>query len=116
MRKSSTKRKVNIRRFLRGKNDQWGSNSTITVWLDVSKDEEYRRKGEKEIIPKRGAIDAGFDMRDCSESISLDFSASRKQRHMIQQHGVIKGIIRDLQRLDDEYEKAIIELRDEGYL
>jgi len=111
--RSKCVKKLSIRRFLRPKSAHYGNDSTINVSLDLNKTPKIANgSGE---IKARGEIVAYFSMRDCSESVSIDFCASKQHRHMVGQHETIKGIIRDLQKLDDAYESAICELRDEGY-
>jgi len=109
-----TQKKIDCRRFLRPKSDEYGSDSTIRTELSVTK-EPARTRGRHQ-IEARGGIDAYLSIRDCSESISIDFSASKKQKHMIAQFSVLNRIITDLEKMRSEYEAAIIELRDEGWL
>jgi hypothetical protein len=106
--------KLDIRRFLRPKDDEWGSDSTIRV--ECSVDKQPARTREDREIPPRGVIIATFSLRDCSESISIDFSASRKKKHAMHQFGVLCNIIRDLESLRLAYSDAIDELTNEGYL
>jgi hypothetical protein len=114
---SSTKAKMelDIRRFLRSKGDSWGPDSTVRINLEVERRKPFKDHRGKQ-RPKSARIEAYVSLRDCSDSIQLDFSASGKQRYMIKQRAVLTRLIADLQRLDETYGQAIIDLRDEGYL
>lgn len=107
--------KLDIRRFLRPKTDQWGSDSTLRVECEVVKTKAAKRKSYPD-IPARGDLNAYVTIRDCSESVSLDFSASKRKKHAMAQFTVICNLIRDLEALRQAYADGIDELTIEGYL
>lgn len=102
---------LSIRRFLRDEDDEWGSQSTVHISLETDR---YERHDDK--VGKYGSVEACVTLRDCSDCIAFDFSASKERKHFDKQLSVLKYLIRDLQKLEQEYEVAIASLTDSGHI
>jgi hypothetical protein len=95
--------------WLRRLADRDGNQSTIHSDLSITK-----TSGKGKVKPY-GSLDGSITFRDCTESMSFDFYASKKEKYA---HGHLATLYR-LRRVISEfiaaYEKGTKELRDDGY-
>lgn len=102
---------MNKRFFTRGINDDCGNESTMHAHLSVKR--ELNKDDPKKDV---GRISGYLTLRDCSNSISLDFYSSCKQKYALKQLAVLYKIRRTINEFIDKYENAVIDLREEGLL
>ena len=94
---------LNVRHFLRPINS-WGPETTVHIKT------KYTRYGYTD---EGCEVSANISIRDCSESIRLDFDATNERHYQIQKTAIAK-LLQDVQALADAWDDAHMCVEDQG--
>ncbi len=98
---------LDLRDWLRPKSARWGSMSS--VHSNLTRADHWDEEGAKS-----SSIEGSFTIRDCSDSITLDFDVSGNHKHAISQIGVMYKLRKNIDRFIQAYEKLACDIRDNG--